>query len=225
MECYVQNVCELCNSEQCGHDCFIRKYYERVLKESNIPEKYIHADKIKLVPQNSFDETQFKRLNKMKHDIEEFVEKGRCLYLYSPYSGNGKTTSACKLAIAYLYSLQGPRELPVKFVNTQAMIADWKARFTDTFDTTYLYKLVNDLKECDLAIFDDIGITTLTESDITLLFSIIDYRTANNKSCIFTSNNVPSMLESKLDDRLTNRIIGYSECVGFSSEKGMRKEK
>ena len=226
IDCYLKDICEFCNSEKCHKHCFDKVYFDGVIPKSNIPKRYIHADKIILEPQNSFDENQFRRLDKIEHNIQEFVEKGKCLYIYSPYCGNGKTTSACKLAIAYLYSIETPRELPVKFVNTQSMLSDWKARFTDTFDTTYLYKLVNDLKECDLAIFDDIGITTLTESDVNLLFSIIDYRTANDKSCIFTSNNVPSMLESKLqDDRLVDRILGYSHCIGLSSDNRMRKEK
>lgn len=225
IDCYVQNLCDLCGSEKCGESCIIRQYYNKVINESNIPPQYIHADDIKLVPQNEFDYTQFRGLSQVRANIEEFVANGKCLYIYSPTCGNGKTTWACKLAVEYIYSLQAPVELPVKFVNVQSMLSLWKARFTDEYDTANLYKLVDDLKRADLVILDDLGITSATESDIAVLFDIIDFRTTYNKSCIFTSNNVPSMLVNKLGDRLANRIIGYSRCVGFKSNYAMRKEK
>lgn len=222
-DCYIEDICLDCNTENCNN-CYTKKYYERVLNKSNIPTQYIHANEIKLAPGNDFDLKQFRKLAAIRNDIQDFVKEGKSLYIYSPYCGNGKTTWAIKLAIEYLHTLETPRTLPVKFVNTQSMIADWKNRFKDELNTTPLFDLIQDLKECDLAIFDDIGITTLTESDISLLFSIIDYRLTNNKSCIFTSNNVPDMLINKTEDRLADRIIGYSKCIGFKQEVSSREE-
>ena len=222
-DCYIKDICMNCNTTNCNNDCYTKNYYKRVLNKSNIPAKYIHANQIKLVPNNEYDLKQFRKLAAIRNDIQNFVKEGKSLYIYSPYCGNGKTTWAIKLAIEYLHTLETPRTLPVKFVNTQSMIADWKNRFNDDLDTTPLFHLIQDLKECDLAIFDDIGITTLTESDISLLFSIIDYRLTNNKSCIFTSNNVPSMLPSKVGVRLGDRINKYSKCIGFKQEVSGRE--
>lgn len=223
MECYIKDICQLYANNECTGDCYTKNYYERVLNKSNIPLRYIHADKTPLIP-DDVDMSAFRFLQNIRENMQDFVSRGRSVYIYSPYYGNGKTTWAIKLAIAYLHTLEEPRKLPVKFVNTQSMITDWKNRFKDELDTTQLFELVNDLKDCDLAIFDDIGITKLTDNDNSLMFSIIDYRLSNNKTCIFTSNNVPSMLINKIDERLADRITGYSHKVGFKKAMSSREE-
>ena len=39
----------------------------------------------------------------------------------------------------------------------------------------------------------------------------IDYRTANLKSCIFTSNQLPEQLKNTLNGKMYSRIVNYSQ--------------
>jgi len=60
-------------------------------------------------------------------------------------------------------------------------------------------------------VFDDIADKSLSEYDLNLLYYWIDTRTSNMKSCIYTTNQLPSELEKTLSGKLYSRIVNYSE--------------
>ena len=61
-----------------------------------------------------------------------------------------------------------------------------------------------------LVVFDDIADKTLSEYDLNAMYYWLDYRTANLKSCIFTSNQLPEQLKTTLSGKMYSRIVKYS---------------
>ena len=64
----------------------------------------------------------------------------------------------------------------------------------------------NDIMNCDLLILDDIASTGVSQYDLSQLLYIIDYRTLNEKSIIYTGNLGFKDLESTLGAKLASRI-------------------
>ena len=71
----------------------------------------------------------------------------------------------------------------------------------------YISHIKNNVLDCDLVIWDDIGTKMGTEFEIENLLNIIDARISNNKSNIYTSNMSPAQLNERVGERLYSRIV------------------
>lgn len=213
-ECFVMEICQLYANNECTGDCSIRSYYDRILKQSQLPRKLQRVDKIRLIP-DDVDLEAFRKLARIRDDIVNFVEQGKDLYIYSADAGTGKTTWAAKLLVEYFKSMDC-RHNPGAYVNVTDLCSRYKNRFLNEEKDPELLDFIQLLKEADVVIWDDMGaMDKYTASDKTLLFGILDSRINNGLSNIYTSNIHPSRLVDKVDVRLADRIVRLSIRVRF----------
>ena len=213
-DCYIKDICMECNTTKCNSNCYVAKYYNRILAQSKLPSELQYADKIKLIPED-VDLEAFRKLAKIRANIVDFVEQGKNLYIYSADVGTGKTTWAAKLLVEY-FKYMDYRSNPGMFVNVTDLCGDYKDRFLGDEKDQALLDFIDKLHEADIVVWDDIGaMDKYTPSDLSLLFRILDDRINNGKSNIFTSNIHPSRLDSKIGIRLADRIVRLSIRVRF----------
>lgn len=165
---------------------------------------------------NREDRKSFITLSQIRKDIVEFVDNHRNLYICGKNAGNGKTSWAIRMLHTYFhYCAEGNYEnLLGMFVNTTDLLLKLKD-FNNPLSARYLYNLEN----VDLVVFDDVGITGLSQYDYTQFFNIINKRMMAEKSNIFTSNiTTLEELEEMLGSRLASRIYTSSEIIEL---KGM----
>jgi DNA replication protein DnaC len=206
---------EYCNEDCAG--CLRPAGILRLLKFSKLPEAQWNPDDNLLdMPKDAQDRKAYEKLNEIKTDIEEFVEDGGQLYICSSQVGNGKTTWAIKLLVAYLdrksfWLSDKPRGI---FIN----VSDYLYRAKDY--SSPLEKGYRDsLIDCDLLVLDDIAIAGLTDHDFMNLYGIIEMRLIAKKSTIFTGNCVdPEIMEDILGTRLTSRIWNTSQRIEFCGD-------
>lgn len=180
------------------------------LENSNIPRRYLSD--IKLRPCQS-DEQSFMELNTIKLNIKDFVSQGNNLLIYSAHTGNGKTTWATKILVEYIKSVGRVSfrdNCPGLFINVSNFLNKKKLAITDSSLAEEVKSIEKRILSANLVVFDDLGVKDISAYEMNSLYYWIDDRTSNLKSCIFTSNLSPQMLETVLDPRVYSRVINYS---------------
>jgi DNA replication protein DnaC len=182
-----------------------------LVQQSNIPpSKWVP---LKLRPGK--DRLAFIRLQEIKDDIENWTKSGGNLYIYSDTFGNGKTSWAIKLMLAYfnkIWAGNGFRRRGI-FVSVPEFI-DRNREIINNRDEEFV-KIREDLLKCDLVIWDDISSIKLTDFNHATLFNYIDARMLANKANIFTGNVDYEGMMKNLGGRLASRIWNGSEIVQF----------
>ena len=165
---------------------------------------------------NREDRNSYIQLSRIRESIVQFVEEHKNLYICGKNAGNGKTSWAIRMLHTYFhYCCEGNYEnLLGMFVNTTDLLLKLKD-FNNPLSAKYLHNLEN----VDLVVFDDVGITGLSQYDYTQFFNIINKRMMAEKSNIFTSNiTTLEELEEIFGSRLASRIYTASEIIEL---KGM----
>lgn len=194
----------------------------QLIKESNIPPRNI--ENISLVPEK-IDVESFKKLAIIKDNIARFVNDGFNLLIYSDNPGNGKTTWASKIGLAYIdYVAAYATERPFLYLNLPLFLSEKKANIQDKSLSEEIDRKEALIREAKLVIFDDIGVRGLSEFEKQLFYTWIEHRTAEKKSCIYTSNINPVNFSAIFGPRIADRIIGYSTLVEIKGQS-RRKEK
>lgn len=188
---------------------------QSMLLSSHIPKMYTGDIKLRPYPT---DKSAFDVLKKYKDDIVRFVNDGYNLLIYSSNVGNGKTSWAIKLALAYLDYIcaYAPDSPPVIYVNLKNYLDSKKASFEDKSMLSYINDLEYELKNARLVIWDDIGIKGLTEYEQGIFYNLIEYRTSNLKSNIYTSNIGLKEFSESFGERTADRILGYADKIQLS---------
>jgi len=191
-----------------------------LLESSNIPKSKWYPQV--LVP--GADLNQFRQLKDIKTDIETWVKEGQNLYLYSSNFGNGKTSWAIKLMLAYfneIWAGNGFRRRGI-FLSVPEFL-DRNRAVINNRDSEFI-TLREDLITCDVVIWDDITSTKLTDFNYSMLLNYIDARMLANKSNIFTGNTEYELMAEYLGGRLASRIWNTSEVIQFSDndKRGLR---
>ena len=104
-------------------------------------------------------------------------------------------------------------ECKALFINVPSFLLALKANINEPNE--YYQHIKDNVLDCDLVIWDDIGNKIGTEFEISHLLSIIDTRINMGKANIYTSNIPPEQLGNLLDIRLGSRIANASECIQF----------
>jgi DNA replication protein DnaC len=182
------------------------------LNKALIPERYL--EDVKLRP-SAEDQEAFEDLNNFKQNIVTNVKEGRNLLIFSNFVGNGKTSWATKI-LKYYISRVGQSYFetqPALFVNVTNLLNEKRLAISNSQLLIQLNKLEELILKVPLVVFDDLGVKDLSAYDLNNLYYWIDYRTANKKSCIYTSNIEPAQLATMLDPRLYDRIVNYSKHI------------
>ncbi len=155
-----------------------------------------------------------KELLENKFFINEEGHKKTGFLFWSKTSGTGKTL----LGLSILNSLAVDFKLKCRYENTTNMLSTLKHFFNkDKQDECYneldyLDQLVN----YDVLMLDDIGSEKVSDWVREKFYFIQEGRNIKpNKINIFTSNDSPEVLASKIGDKVVSRIIEYCELIKF----------
>lgn len=169
------------------------------------------------------DLKEFKALKAMCDDIINFVNDGRQLYLHSSQAGNGKTSWSLKLLHAYFNKIWESSALRCRalFINVPTFLIELKNNITEKSE--YVENILENVKTCDLVIWDDIGTKAATSFEHEHLLSMIDSRINAGKANIFTSNLNDNEMHQVLGDRLASRIcnLDMNMCFRGGDKRGI----
>ena len=207
-DCFLHDVCNIYRKNNCHLDEFCLKLFktDALYNEGlfNIPQrKHLNLR----IDDDGTDKVSFTQLKQIETNIEDFVQQGSNLYLYSQNCGNGKTSWALRLAQTYINKIWHKTEIKcrVLYISVPKFFIMLKDNIRE--GNEYIYHIKNNVLDCDLVIWDDIGTKMGTEFEIENLLNIIDARISNNKSNIYTSNMSPAQLNERVGERLYSRIV------------------
>lgn len=189
----------------------IRDDYSYRLKRTQMPDSYFGkmAKDFKWDIYREDTSIQKRIVNAFVTQYTEMWQpQHRGLYIYSDVKGSGKTLLACCIGneIATRYGVN------VKFVTAADYLNVIRDKESD---------MKKQIKECDLLILDDFGVTEDKEWITESFFRLINYRNTNMVSTIITSN-LPRDYP-KFDDRISSRI--RSMCIELRlPEESIRDE-
>ena len=213
-ECWYKDTCKD-NCELCT--VFFQMNWQ--MENSGLPKAKQRPISLTIDENNEEDMDAYLRLKEIRENIVDFVERGRNLYICSKYTGNGKTSWAIKMLQTYFhYTAVGNYDnLKGMFVSTTELLL----RFKD-FNNPLPKSYIDNLKNVDLVVWDDVAITNISNYDFTQLYNIIDTRMLAEKSNIFTSNQ-PTVegFAELMGSRLASRVYYVSSIVELKG-KDMR---
>ena len=96
-DCWYKNVCTY---DQCVN-CIRYSEMKYLMENSGLPKK----KQMPIQLNGSSDSKAFQLLADIKDDIVNFVNNGESLYIFSQYTGNGKTSWSIKLLLKYFDSI------------------------------------------------------------------------------------------------------------------------
>lgn len=212
MKCYAEDYCKKEKSscsEVCGGYRILRALYTL----SRIPLNYQY--RMDLIPDDK-DLRAFEALNEFKENILTHVDKGEGLYIWGENTGNGKTSWACKIMGYYFRKIAFSSGLENEglYIYLPTFLDDLRNSYSNPspeFDEE-----LEMVKKCKLLIVDDIGAEKVTEWVRERIVSIINTRSSNGLSTIYTSNLSLKGLTDKLgDDRISSRIKGSVQEINL----------
>ena len=204
-ECYFKDSCK---SELKGYRClnFCKLYpnMSDLIRRAYIenPTYYFHPD---LLAVDERDIDSYNKLVFLKYNAKAFVQSGHNLFIYTRNFGNGLTTWAVKILFYYFYSIHEHHMLNCRgvFVHTPTLVD----RFTlDRFDDD-MKKLLDDLRKCDVVVWDDISDFSNTKNLLASpILTILSKRISDGKSNIYTSHRTFEELEELFSDYVVGRL-------------------
>ncbi len=207
---------EECNQKDCDRFCLryfkLDYLYEQALITLE-QRKRINF----MLDEKETDREAFERLKIINDNIVEFIKEGKNVYLHSINCGNGKTAWALRLVQDYFNNIWPSSDLRCRalFIHVPTFLLALKDNISVKNDC--ITHIKENILECDIVIWDEIGTKTTTPFEVENLLSIINTRLNNKKSNIYTSNLSGEELQQKVGDRLYPRIINLSEDIEFFS--------
>lgn len=217
-ECYIQASCKKFCTGNCGeletNYCPRLSKIDYLYNEALIPMKQRKRFPLR-VDADGTDKAEFLQLKAAAENIEQFIENGANLYIYSQTAGNGKSSWGIRLIQAHIEAIWYKTDLRCRalFVSVPRYLLAIKNNISKTDE--YAQHINKNIFDADIVVFDDIATKGITQFEAENLFSIIDTRMNMGKSNVFTSNIVPAQLNDLLGPRLTSRIINLSTVIQF----------
>lgn len=215
-KCHAESYCRQFNEQRnnCHEHCLGYVQLQNIYHLSNMPKKYQYA--LPLTNPGP-DRNVYITLKAIQDHIATWVKDGEGLFLISETKGNGKTSWACKLMNEYFKRVALTNNLRCRglFVNVPDFLEQLRRDMRNA--TEEMEILVENIRESDLVIWDDIGTEKPSDWVRERLYTFINHRESNGLSQIFTSN---ILLEQLMDDRylgerIVSRIAGQCRIVEF----------
>lgn len=206
-DCWYRDVCTY---DQCVN-CIRYSEMKYLMENSGLPIKKQHSIQL----DGSRDPKAFKSLAEIKDDILNFVDNGESLYIFSEYTGNGKTSWSIKLLLKYFDCIWAGNGFRVRgyFQHVPTLFNTLKD-FSKSHEV-----LKNTLAAVDVVVWDDIASTKISDYDQQQLLTLIDARVSEGLSNIYTGNITSSQeLAKAVGDRLASRIWNLSTLVEFKGK-------
>lgn len=200
----------VCTYDQCTN-CVRYSEMKYLMEHSGLPkskQRPIQLD-------GSKDRRAFVALSDIKDDILNFVNEGESLYIFSAFTGNGKTSWSIKLLLKYFDSIWAGNGFRVRgyFQHVPTLFNTLKD-FSKSHDA-----LKHTLEHADLVVWDDIASTKLSDYDQQQLLILIDSRVSEGLANIYTGNLTShELLVKAVGDRLASRIWNMSTLVEFKGK-------
>ncbi len=210
MKCYAEKYCKKPKTECSGY-CDAYRLLRALYKLSRIPERYCYN--IPLVPDRA-DLPAFESLKNYMDHVEENVELGEGLYIWSDGVGNGKTSWACKIMSHYFRKIAFKSGLENEglYIYLPTFLDDLRSSYNEEPDPEFM-EVLSMMKNCKLLIMDDIGAEKSSEWVNERLLSIINTRIMKGLSTIYTSNMSLIEQEEHVGKRIASRIIGSTKEI------------
>lgn len=206
-DCWYRDVC---TQDSCV-SCIRYAEMKYLMENSGLPRKKQHPIQL----DGSRDPKAFKLLAEIKDDIVNFVDSGESLYIFSEYTGNGKTSWSIKLLLKYFDSIWAGNGFRVRgyFQHVPTLFNTLKD-FSKSHEA-----LKNALETVNIVVWDDIASTKLSDYDRQQLLALLDTRVSEGLANIYTGNiTSQSALELAVGDRLASRIWNLSTLVEFKGK-------
>lgn len=212
--CFLKDNCKKlhCND---ANGCLILYKLNYLYDTAGVSEKLRKRIELR-IDSDGTDYYEFSKLTEIQSDIVNFVESGKQLYIHSSQAGNGKTSWAIRLLQSYFNRIWLKTELRCRalFIHVPSFLVALKEDISVRSDK--MKKLKEDIRNCDLVIWDDIATKSSTVFEADNLLSMIDTRINSGKCNIFTSNLNDNELHEALGDRLASRISNLSINIEFN---------
>lgn len=195
-----------CNGRDCNKDFCMKKCRLDYLYDNSLLSEVQRQHKILYCDADGTDKAEFTKLSQIEGAILKFVGEGHNLYLHSYTPGNGKTTFAIRLLMAYFNKIWSKSNLTCQglFVSVPRYLLALKENIAGHSD--YADFVNKNIMTADLVIFDDIAAKVGSDFELNHLLNIINTRMDLGKSSIFTSNLGKKELTTALGERLASRI-------------------
>lgn len=177
-----------------------------------------------------------KRIRKLLPKIEvnisagiENFRNGMGSFISGPV-GCGKTVFACKLMleIIKISYIEKDKNLPrtFQFIELSELFRNIQ-RFIETpiIDGQNVFTYLDEFREIDCLVLDDIGLIKLTDWTFMRLYEVLNHRYNQEKLTIYTSNFNIIELSKFYDDRLLSRIAGSTSPITFTNKDRRLNEK
>ena len=195
-----------CNHKDCDKFC-IKKFklnylYEQALIPLN-QRQHINF----ILDDKGTDREAFTRLKNISSNIIDFISNGNNLYIHSSQTGNGKSCWSIRMIQSYFNNIWYKTNLTCRalFIHVPTFLLNLKDNLTSKSE--YIEHIKQNMLDCDLIVWDEIGTKTSTPFE--------SERLNNKKSNIYTSNLNSEELRQKIGDRLYSRIVNLSEDIEF----------
>lgn len=222
-ECWLKGN-QTCSEKHCNDEngCMILYKLNYLYDEAGIDLK-LRKRKTLTVDSNGIDMNEFIKLNDIEKNILDFVNNGHQLFLHSTIAGNGKTSWSIRLCQSYFNKIWLKTDLKCKalFINVPTFLIALKANISNP--NAYYKHIQENVLDCDLVIWDDIGTKAASSFEHENLLSIIDTRINTGKANIFTSNLNNIEIQECLGDRLASRIcnLDYNIELKGGDKRGL----
>jgi len=220
-ECWLKDNCKKLHCDDPA-GCMILYKLDYLYNEAGVPLN-LRIRKNLRVDDDRTDLAEFKELKNIQDNIQDFVNSGKQLLIHSTNPGNGKTSWSLRLLQTYFNKIWLKTSLKCKalFIHVPTFLIGLKDNITTKSE--YIQHIKENVLDCDLVIWDDIGTKASTTFEAENLLSIIDSRIVNNKANIFTSNLTDNELHEALGDRLSSRIcnLGYNIELHGGDKRGV----
>lgn len=213
--CICKDLCDKYNTDECSALCEGYWYSSFVGERSNIPPKFKRYTPM-IIPNT--DKIAFKTLSVIQDDIYRFVYEGRNLYIHSYNTGNGKTTWATNLMLAYFTNIKDWCGKTIRGVFVHVPMFLMQCKNTMSTPDPNFEQFKEAIRIADVVIWDDIATSKLSAYDNSVLYAYIQERLLSGKTNIYTGTADKKQMEYMLDSNLTSRIWSNLFAVTFNSE-------
>lgn len=219
-DCWLKNQC---NKTDCDKFC-IKLYKLDLLYEQALVTSQQRKHIVLRLDEFKKDKDAFIQLKKIEDNIESFIENGGNIFIHSSIVGNGKTAWSMRMLQSYFNKIWSKTSLTCRglFINVPRYLLAIKDNISTKSD--YVQHIKENVLDCDLVIWDEIGTKGLTQFEHENILNIINARIDAGKSNIYTSNLDEKELHIAVGDRLHSRIINMSTNIEFFGldKRGMK---
>lgn len=224
-DCSFKNTCKKYLSNNCvdNDEVCIKLFKLDFLYQNSLLSEHQRKYTPMRIDADGTDREEFTKLKFISEHIEEFVNKGKSLYIFSSKCGNGKTLWSTRLIQDYFNSIWHKCDLSCKglFISVPKFLLALKDNISSKND--YVEHIKQNVLDADIVVWDEIGTKAVTTFEHEHLLSLINARIDNNKTNIFTSNLSPIQLKESVGERLYSRVINLSDIIEFkgSDKRGV----